>query len=278
MNSSLSNNLCEYICHSDFLKSHSLLKSDDSPMRILAVDTVDRVDGMDRVDALDALDGDDGVAVEEGERRAFFLLRKNFPGAEVVRLDPGREIEDASVGVFDYIVVPDGRAMCREPGILYGALTKRLKPHGILAGDVYGYCGHFGAALLSSIIGRLGGANLRGSNGRVVNFDLIEAILGELPGNHPAFDNKEFIQGLKNRDERVLNELLDISTDNIYTVSKLMAEIPRWGGLFKGWVHPGLYEADFGFIKELPEPRRSIVSELVTASPPVHYFLMGVLA
>ncbi|MCP4146854.1 MAG: hypothetical protein GY757_03795 [bacterium] len=272
MNSSLLNNLYEYICHSDFLKSHSLLKSDDSPMRILAVDM------MDGMDAVDTVDGDDGVTGAKGEIRIFSLLRKNFPRGEVVRLEPGREIEDESVGFFDYIVVSDGRAMCKEPGILYGALTKRLKPHGIIAGDVYGYCGHFGAAMLSSIIGRLGGVNVPGANGRAVNFDLVEAILGELPENHPAFDNKEFIHGLKNRDEGVLNELLDISTDNIYTVAKLMAELPRWGGLFKGWVHPGLYEADYGFIKELPEPRRSIVSELVTASPLVHYFLMGVPA
>lgn len=222
-----------------------------------------------------------------GRDDLFELLKKEFPEAEVVRQKEGRP---ADKGLFDYIAAAGIKYLpCgEETDRLFRELAALLKPGGVMAAHVCSFSGYYGAVMLGAIIRRLS----RGQN-PVDTAKIARAVIRELPETHPAFAR----ENLKPRDETAVKELLDLSAaidhvDKLYTVSKLMDAIPRWMGRGRGrflrWVFPPLYDPISRFeswfesngrgmlrrLDALPEPRRSIAAELLTASPPGHYFLV----
>ncbi len=222
--------------------------------------------------------------MEAGGRDDLFeLLKREFPEAEVVQQKQGKPVEK---GIFDCIAAVGLRYLpcSEETDRLFRELVAGLKPCGVLSAHVCGFSGYYGSVMLGAIIRQLS----RGKNPAAI-VKIARAVIQELPETHPAF----VCEILKSRDETAVKELLDLSTsidhvDKLYTVSKLMDAIPRWGGRFLRWVFPPLYDPISRFeswldsieysmprrLCALPEPRRSIAVELLTASPPVHYFLV----
>lgn len=228
--------------------------------------------------------------LEAGGRDDLFeRLKREFPEAEVMRQKEGLQAP-AAEGVFNYINAAGIKYLsCGEKtDRLFRELAVLLKPGGVMSAHVCSFSGYYGAVMLGDIIRRLS----RGQN-PVDTVKIARAVIRELPETHPAFS----CESLKPRDETAVKELLDLSeaidhVDKLYTVSKLMDAIPRWMGQGRGrflrWVFPPLYDPTSPFeswfesigpgmprrLNALPEPRRSIAAELLTASPPGHYFLV----
>lgn len=222
--------------------------------------------------------------LEAGGRDDLFeLLKKEFPKAGVMQRKEGEALEK---GTFDYVAAVGLKYLPCGDGTdrLFRELIALLKPGGVLSAHVCGFSGYYGAVMLGDIIRRLS----RGENPAAA-LKIARAVIRELPETHPAF-SREII---KPRDETAVKELLALSeaidhVDKLFTVSRLMEAIPRWGGRFLRWVFPPLYDPTSRFeswfksnehgmlqvLNNLPEPRRSIAAELLTASPPGHYFLV----
>lgn len=218
--------------------------------------------------------------LEAGERDDLFVLLKNeLPGAVVEQQRNGKVFEKES---FDYIAAAGLTYLPHdeETDRLFREWLACLKPAGVMAAHVCGYSGYYGAVMLGAVIRRLG----RGKN-RAGIVKIAQAVLRELPETHPAFA----CEILKSTGETAIKELLELSevfdhVDKLYTVSRLLEAIPRWGGCFLRWVLPALYDPTTGGeslepailrrLNSLPEPRRSVAAELLTASPPDHYFLI----
>lgn len=239
------------------------------------------------IGAIGAKGGGFRVLEAGGRDDLYELLKREFPEAEIVRQKEGRP---ADKDLFDYIAAVGLKYLpCgEETDRLFRELAALLKPGGVMSVHVCGFSGYYGAVMLGAVIRRLS----HGQNpGLAVK--IARAVIRQLPGNHPAFA----CEILKHRDETAVKELLELSeaiddVDKLYTVSKLMAAVPRWMGRGRGrflrWVFPPLYEPTSRFescfasdergmlsrLDALPEPRRSIAAELLTASPTDHYFLV----
>lgn len=214
-----------------------------------------------------------------GRDDLFKLLQKEFPAAVVEQRKQGQPVAE---GVFDYITAAGIKylACTEETHRLFRELTAGLKPGGIISTRVCGFSGYYGLVMLGAVIRRLS----RGKN-PAETLKIAEAVTREIPTTHPAFDSGQ----LNPREKTTLKELLEISAavphlDNLFTVSKLLDTIPRWGGRFTRWAFPRQYDPGSTFesgdpiisrrLNTLPEPGRSAVTELITAFPPEHYFLM----
>ncbi|MCP5105798.1 MAG: class I SAM-dependent methyltransferase, partial [bacterium] len=219
---------------------------------------------------------DFSILEASGREGLLSLLKKEFPEAAV---ESRREGKPAGNRTFDYIVasglkyLPDSDRTDR----LFRELIRRLKPRGKIAARVCGFPGYQGLVMLGSIISRL-------SQGKSPGYTLKigEAVIARLPAGHPVFrvgdgELEAFVQRLKSRDEQAFKELLELSgsignVDRLFTVSRLMVAVERWGGHFARWVLPRIYEPSspekiLRRLESLPPPRRSIVSSLLTASP-----------
>lgn len=220
-----------------------------------------------------------------GREDLYALLKKEFPDTEVEQLDIKNLLTENTVKKpveiesFDYIAAAGIKYVRCDSFRLFRELLNLLKPGGVISAVVLGFSGYHGLAMLSSIIQKLTwGRDLKET------ISIAEAVIAQLPPTHPAFEQETFMERIKARDEKAFKELLTISEDKIYTVSRLMESIPQWGGKFIGWVFPRLYDPsqqmqmdNYGteiihHLSALPEPRRSITTELVNASPPEHYF------
>jgi hypothetical protein len=214
-----------------------------------------------------------------GRDDLFELLKRELPQVSVVRQKEG---EPGEKGFFDYIAAVGLKYLpCgEETDRFFRELVALLKPGGVMSAHVCSFSGYYGVVMLGAIIRQLS----RGQN-LAATLKIAQAIIQELPETHPAFA----CEILKSHVEISVKELLELSTaiadvDKLYTVSKLMEAIPRWGGRFLRWVFPPLYDPTSRFqsnghgllrrLNALPEPRRSIAAELLTASPPGHYFLV----
>lgn len=201
-----------------------------------------------------------------GRKNLFVLLEKEFPEAEVTQYQDGKIGEKET---FDYIVasglkyLPDDSFTDKR----FRELIARLKPGGVISVRLCGFSGYYGLVMLGTVIRTF-------SKGKpaVETAEIAEAVTAELPPSHPAFEFKR----------EALAELPELSAsidhvDKLFTVSKLLAAVSRWGGDFIQWVSPQLYSPlrEMGRLNTLPEPRRSITAEWVNASPPEHYFLVG---
>lgn len=219
--------------------------------------------------------------LEAGGRADLFALLKNeFPHARVEQL-PEPKIEEFKGEKFDYIaaagfkyILCDSKSETRFPQLL-----AMLKPGGVISAAVCGFSGYYGLVMLGSIVKTLS----RDKNVKE-GVKIAEAVLNELPSTHPVFETgqEDFLQRLKSSDETAFEDLMTLTgsfphIDGLFSVSTLFEAIPRWGGQFIRWVVPAAYSppSTLEKISNLPEPRRSITAELVTASPPDHYFLLG---
>ncbi len=201
-----------------------------------------------------------------GRHDLFVLLKKEFPEAEV------RQCQDGKIGdneTFDYIVA-SGLKYLPDDGHTdqrFRELIGRLSPGGVISVRLCGFCGYYGPVMAGAVIRTF-------SKGKPAaeTAEIAEAVMAELPSSHPAFEYKP----------GALEELLELfasidHVEKLFTVSKLLAAVSRWGGEFIQWVSPRLYSPlpVIEPLNTLPEPRRSITAELVNASPPEHYFLVG---
>lgn len=233
--------------------------------------------------AVGTIDGGFRLLEAGGRDDLFELLKKELPKAEVMQRKEGVPLEK---GTFDYITVVGLKYLPCSEGTdrLFRELIALLKPGGVISAHVCGFSGYYGAVMLGDIIRRL-------SRGRKTDatIKIARALIRELPETHPAF----LCEIINPHDETAVKELLALSeaidhVDKLFTVSKLMEAIPRWGGRFLRWVFPPIYDPTSRFeswfesnergviqvLNTLPEPRRSIAAELLTASPSEHYFLV----
>ncbi len=217
-----------------------------------------------------------------GRGDLFSLLKKEFPKADIKQIDIEARLTENTVKKFDeiepfdYIAAAGLKYIRCDSHRLFRQLLDLLKPGGVISAVVLGFSGYYGLAMLASVIRKLtGGRNLK----EIIS--IAQAVIAQLPPSHPAFEQETFMERLMACDEEAFKELLTLSEDKLYTVSRLLESIPQWGGKFIGWAFPLLYnpsqEIDdpeiIQHLNDLPEPRRSISAELVNASPPEHYFL-----
>ncbi len=223
---------------------------------------------------------DFSILEASGRADLFALLEEEFPHARVEQLQE-QKIDGQKGEPFDYIAAAGFKYIpCdRENETLFSQLLARLKPGGVISAAVCGFSGYYGLVMLGSIVETLSRDKTAGEGVKIA-----EAVLRELPPTHPVFETgqEDFLQRLKSGDETAFEDLMTLTRsiphiDGLYSVSTLMEAIPRWGGQFIRWVSPPSYDPSSTLerINDLPEPRRSIVFELVTASPPDHYFLLG---
>lgn len=212
----------------------------------------------------------------------FSLLKKEFPEADVEQLDiEARLTENAGIKSdeiepFDYITAAGLKYVRCDSHRLFRQLLDLLKPGGVISAVCLGFSGYYGVAMLASVISKL----TRGKDLKEI-IPIAKAVIAQLPPTHPAFEQETFMERLKACDEEAFKELLTLSEDKLYTVSRLLEFIPQWGGKFMGWAFPRLYDPSQEIddpeiiqqLNDLPEPRRSVSAELVNASPPEHYFL-----
>lgn len=214
-----------------------------------------------------------------GRDDLFSLLKQEFRGTEIVR-NTLQEEENEEEKKFDYIVALGKKYIpCdTESENPYPRLLARLKPGGILAGAVCGFSGYYGLLMLGSVI-----ETLSKNKALKESLEITEAVITQLPPNHPVLETgrEDFVRRLKTGDETAFNDLMDLTRsirhiDRLFTVSKLFDAFPRWGGRFYRWVFPENYAPStlVDPFRDLPEPRRAVVAECISASPPDHYFLL----
>jgi hypothetical protein len=224
-----------------------------------------------------------------GENEAIFnLLESQFPDAVLQRLDIDMVISDrqSESRAFDYIAAAGIKSAAVDVDIcrLLNRLISWLRPGGVIVGSVYGYAGYYGLDMLGTIV-KYFSAGIKDIDGK--NFPrmkkIVSSVLGQLPGNHPAYRRETFMERLTRGDRLAIKELLNLSSGKIFTVTRLLEGIEQNGGRFIDWVVPGFYDpARFVEKKEvaeklrkLKEPRSWQVAELINASPPEHYFFIG---
>ena len=138
---------------------------------------------------------------------------------------------------FDYIAVKGLKYIGCDSFRLFPQLLNLLKPEGVISAVVLGFSGYYGLAMLGTIIQKPSwGRDLKEA------ISIAKVVIAQFPHTHPAFKQETLMESLKSRDEKAFNELLTISKDKIYTVSRLMESIPKWGGMFLGWVFPRIYD------------------------------------
>jgi hypothetical protein len=195
-----------------------------------------------------------------GRDDLFELLEKEFPEAEVTQDQDG---------AFDYIVASGLKYLPDDSHIdqRFRELIGRLRPGGVISVRLCGFCGYYGPVMAGAVIRMFSRGKPAAETAAIA-----QAVMAELPSSHPLFEFKG----------EALEELPELSAsidhvDKLFTVSKLLAAVSRWGGEFLQWVSPRLYSPlpSVEPLNTLPEPRCSIAAELVNASPPEHYFLVG---
>jgi hypothetical protein len=222
-----------------------------------------------------------------GENETIFnLLESQFHEAVVQKLAIDTVISDQQKesGVFDYIAAVEIKSTAVDICRLLNRLISFLKPGGVIAGCVYGYAGYYGLDMLSTIIKHFS-ADIKDIDGK--NFSrmkkIISSVIDQLPKNHPAYHRKTFMERLGRGDKLTIKELVNISREKIFTVSRLLECIEQTGGRFIDWVVPGFYDPTQYVqkrevaekLEKLKEPQCWQMAELVNASPPEHYFFMG---
>ncbi len=216
------------------------------------------------------------------------ILEKQFPGAEVQEKETGDFISTGcsrEPETFDYIAAAGIKNAAGDMGRELSRLISLLKPGGIMAACVYGYAGYYGLEMLASIIKHISSdiENISAGKNLAKLKRITAAVLEQLPKDHPAYHRKAFMERLGRGEPSALGELVNLSADKIFTVSRLMESIEQGGGRFLDWVIPGFYDPAryveepevAGRLGKLREPQRWEVAEMVNAAPPVHYFFLG---
>lgn len=224
-----------------------------------------------------------------GENEKMFrLLQDQFSDSQVQRVAIENIISgrhQLEPGSFIYIAAAGIKFSAVNIGHIYKRLISLLKPGGIIAGGVYGYAGYYGLDMVSTIIKHFS-ADIENSpeNKNIARIKKItEAVIDQLPENHPAYHRKTFMERLSRGDHSALKELVNISSEKIFSVSRLLDCIEQWGGKFIDWVVPAFYNpVEYMEKKEVVETLEKLkppgiwqVSELVNASPPEHSFFLG---
>ncbi|MCP4217738.1 MAG: hypothetical protein GY765_24065 [bacterium] len=218
-----------------------------------------------------------------GGKSPVLHLQEAFPEAIITHCTPEAGFNSLPEGPpeapgYDYIWACDPATLSGDTGGRLTGLVQLLKPHGLAACAVYGYCGYYGLLMLAAILGKLtAGRDTKAA------LKISAAVIDDLPPEHPALEQREFIQRLKAHDQTALGELLRLGPGDIFTVSTLLEAVTQWSGVFEGWVTPGLYEAVrqfnknqwFRHIESMAFTKQAAVSELLTAAPHMHYFLMS---
>jgi hypothetical protein len=193
---------------------------------------------------------------------------------------------DNNTETYDYIsvgLIPGGI----DFQTLLKKLLSLLKPGGKIAAGVYGYAGYYGLNMLNTIIKNLSPDidDIPGEKNFQKILKLIRSVIDQLPPNHPCRERKGFMERLKAGDKNTLTRLIQLSQENIFTVTQLLEVIEKAGGCFRDWVFPALYDPGQYIedkeitekIASLPLPQRCAAAELIDAWPPEHYFFVDLL-
>lgn len=160
----------------------------------------------------------------------------------------------------------------------------KLQPGQTATLSAFGYAGYYGPLMAAEIVRALtNGLDLTISNHFAQAIEVAKAVVSELPENHPAWTNKEFMEAVKKGDKKTFEQFIQLSQDTIFTVTRLMNTLKSKDIQFKGWLSPEYYDPastidDKEIIEKihaLPEPLCWAACELVTAAPPLHRFLAG---
>ncbi len=221
-------------------------------------------------------------------------LERVFPGSPV-RLETQETILQAPPNLipdperYDYIDAAGEAPYPCDPGELYGALVNLLGPGGVISCGVYGESRYYGLLMLAQIVAKIAPPDYQtkcwNSNSQKIKKEMAQSIglvISALPENHPAFDQKDFIQRLIKGEHDALERLMTLEPSKLFTASALLEAVPRWGGEWVKWLCPRednrLEKVGGGDIwerlRKLPEPAHRIALELVTAAPREHFFLM----
>ena len=218
--------------------------------------------------------------------KGFQVLGREFPGARVHFLESGdAAVNENSTGSYDYIAAVGLKSTPHDLGQVLTRLISLLKPDGVMAAAVYGYTGYHGLNMLSTLIKKFArdlSDPLASKNIAKIR-KVAGAIIGQLPGNHPARRRRDFLERLEKGDKKTLGELFNLSPGNIFTVSRLLECVEQGRGRLIDWVLPHCYDPSLyvkekevvGKLEGLEGPKRWITAELVNAWPPEHYFFLG---
>lgn len=214
------------------------------------------------------------------------VLEEQFPEAVVQQSDIDAVLaDDFSLEPCDYIVAVGLKSVNSDFHQWMTRLLSFLKPGGAIAAAVYGYAGYYGLDMLSTIIKNFSAdiddISHQKNFARVMK--VAKAVMAQLPANHPARKQKAFMERLEEGDKTAFRELIYLSANKIFTVSRLLDSIDACGGRLVDWVfpeyyNPARYVQDTGIaekLKALPGQRCWQVAELVGAWPPEHYFFVG---
>ncbi|MCP5053314.1 MAG: hypothetical protein GY940_39485, partial [bacterium] len=214
-----------------------------------------------------------------------------FPDAHVHRLDsetllePVEKESEETIERYDYIVATGCKT--HDAGLLsfMPRLQSLLKPGGVAAAAVYGYAGYYGLDMLGTIVRKFSRTlkNIPDNKRFAKTVKITKSVMSQLPGSHPAYRQKEFMDRLEKGDKKSVKELIAISGDTVFAVSELLESIRHCGGSFVDWVFPQWYnparrveeKSVVEQLSGLPAPQRWEVAELVNSRPLEHYFFMG---
>ncbi|NIM16094.1 MAG: hypothetical protein GTO45_29175 [Candidatus Aminicenantes bacterium] len=221
-----------------------------------------------------------------GAAETLPVLEEQFPEAVVQQSDIEAVLaDDFSAAPCDYIVALGLKSSNCDFHQWMTRLLSSLTPGGAIAAGVYGYAGYYGLNMLSTIIKNFSAdiddISHQKNFSRVMK--VAKAVIAQLPASHPARKQKAFMERLEKGDKNAFRQLIYLSADKIFTVSRLLDSIDACGGGLVDWVFPGYYNParyveDTGTaekLKALPEPWCWQVAELVGAWPPEHYFFVS---
>jgi hypothetical protein len=220
----------------------------------------------------------------DGDDEMIAQLEKQFPETRIKTEKASRLLEEPhhmeAAESHSYIVAMGIKDSADAGPKLLEKLIKRLAPGGVMAAAVHGYAGYYGLEMLRKIIRNYSKAV---ENDGKATAKIVKAVLANLPDNHPARRQDEFIKRLERGENTAIDTLQNINENNSFTVTQLLEKIRKSGGRMVDWIFPAAYEparymTDIPTretLETLPEPQRWEVAELVNAQPSEHYVFIG---
>jgi hypothetical protein len=202
-------------------------------------------------------------------------------GDETTRSARALPLEAAAVesaGGFDLVTYDDRapRTVEARCGLLAAAVGA-LVPEGALVASFPSRLARMGQLAAAEAVRRF----VAHANGRDPT-ELSRRVISALPPGHHFALRAEFRVELAVGGTEALERLQELEASDLSSLPEVLSRIEAAGGVVQDWLFPAAYDptqsvrdaAVAAQLGALPEPKRSIVSELITAHPTVHHVIV----